>query len=315
MEYDLRENQRALNQEIVNGTTGLPENPDQPLLTLKVKDMNEGQSDIHQRGQNNGYARQLTPEERAKYEAIGQEQVDLNDEKDLAYTAYIRARRARSDHENSAEYRDVIYNDHSDPVRAEQIQKRKELEAAENAAERVYASFDKRIEDLDKANSEFARIQGEPLPSHLDPYGLKSAPPETPFKGDSWTNFLAKRSLREAVDEGKDIFAWPLNVSNGDAFWRSGNYYYEKMFTKAIEDLTKKAGVKVQRRVVAGHGVSKNSSPVHYAYVQLTPAVKKLLKEPMPLWMAPFLVGGGGAATVAGATQGLLSRRRSDEKA
>jgi hypothetical protein len=316
LEYDVKGAQRALYKEIANGTTGLPPNPDQPMLTLKVKDMNEGQSDVHQIGQNNGYAREFTPEEQAQYEAIGSELIDMKNKQTAAYRIHRNARGAKEDHLYSDKYQNATqYNaDPNSPEYMEQKRILRELDDAEKASHAEYLSYEKPIEDLEDAQSRLAGIRGEPMISRIDPQQKKRRPPKTPFKGDLWTNFIAKRSLREAVDEGKDIFAWPLNVSNGDAYWRSGNYYYEKMFLKAIEDITKKAGVKVQKRIVDGTNISQGGGPVHYAYVRLTPDLKKQLKEPMPLMMVPLL-GGGGAATVAGATQGLLSRRRSDEKA
>jgi hypothetical protein len=251
-----------------------------PQIKRRVLAMEENQSDFHQKGRDQGYSRELTPEEDARF----------TDLRDLIRSAEDESMRARDlSYESDKAVREHTYRNRPDnryspdhygwKIRQQELMEdsRRKLGAAVEAANQ-----------MQKLKDEYHKLQS-----------LSDGVPDAPFSSNVWAGMSAKRMLRMAADENYDQFAWPVNVSNGSVGDHQGNYFYDKIFGAEVAKLAKKAGAEVKERKGPERG--KNGGTVDWRYVEMTPEFKEFLKKGLPLFMWPLFAGGA-------ASTGLLGR-------
>jgi len=261
-----------------------------PTVRKKVMAIEESQSDLHQKGRDAGYARDLTPEERVQLDALQQDKIRAYDDMSNARRALNQAYSAYDNMRYDA--RPNVYSPKYYEHMNELGRRRQEYLGAQTAHDDAQTA----ASNLDESVRKLA--------------DLANGVPDTPFAGTAWTKYAVNRMLRMAADGDYDHFAWPVNVSNGGVGNHPGNYYYEKIFGKEVEDAVKKAGVKVQKRLGPERG--KDGGLVDWRFIEMTPEAQALIKKGFKIWMLPFLLGTAGAA---GGARGLLSRKISDEEA
>lgn len=297
-----------LNAEI--GAINTPPSRDRRALAIQ-----EMQSDWHQDGRNDGYAREVPESERldalvAKTYADEEHRNALEAVNDYGRSLPSGVRRALLQGRLADHHLDDLnrYFDTGElpPHARPDSRVRQHSDYAGWANHNLNAALfdlphDSGMPGWDEIQKRFSdsnlkRIEAETAWRNAQGDGV----PDAPFANNVWAEMALKRMLRKAADENFDELAWSTNIQNGNFLgnrdW-DGKEFYDQILVNMGNKLGKKAGVSV--------GSRQDSRGVNWRTMEMTPEFREFLKKGLPLFMWPLFA--------AGAAGGLLSRRRKEK--
>jgi hypothetical protein len=217
----------------------------------RVLFIEELQSDWHQKGRDEGYAKQGTPEE---IEAARQKVADETDARravdaELVQTALAMLDRIAADPEAATfltgdasaaaarDAADIRDRDNRNPASAaiysaNALRASVYLEYRSAEETEIFEAYKRSGLALQEARIALDALQGQGIP-------------DAPWK-KSWDALLMKRMIRYAVDNGFEQIAWINgNQQNGGQTGGDGSFFYERNLVNVTNDLLKKFGTKV----------------------------------------------------------------------